>query len=89
MVSELEMQVIEEIIIEHAGPLGKFIVKKSAADIGGQPEHYDDETVAKFIDMILERAIYDSTKWPVVKRNIIAAWKINDMIPKIAVEGTP
>ncbi|MCK4757794.1 MAG: hypothetical protein KAS67_05030 [Thermoplasmata archaeon] len=78
MVNELEMQIMEEIIVEHAGPLGKFVIKKSITDIGGEPEQYNRETLDRFIDMILERAVYDSTKWEMIKRNIFAAWKIVD-----------
>lgn len=75
MVSESDIQAMEEIIVEHAGPLGKFVIKKVITDLGSEPKNYDEETVYKFITVVLERSIYDTTKWNSVRREILEAWK--------------
>ena len=74
MVSQSDIQALEVIIVDHAGPMGKFVVKKSIQDLGGDPATYDVQMQEKLITTILERAIFDQAKWPEVRRQIKSAW---------------
>lgn len=74
MISASDMTSMEEIIVDHAGPLGKFVIKKSIKDLGLDLGSFDKKTKEKFISLVLERAIYDTTKWDSVRREILDAW---------------
>ena len=74
MVSQSDIQKLENIIVENAGPMGKFIIKKSMSDIGVEPEQITGATQVKFIDMVLERAIFDENKRGTIRRVILSAW---------------
>ncbi|MCK5309506.1 MAG: hypothetical protein KAJ33_02045 [Thermoplasmata archaeon] len=74
MVSQSDIQKLENIIVENAGPMGKFIIKKSMSDIGVEPEQITGATQVKFIDMVLERAIFDENKRVTIRREILSAW---------------
>ena len=75
MVSKTELLAIEELVVEHAGPLGKFVIKKTITDMGADPESFDEEQLSKFIDTVLERSIYDPAKWKDVKIEILEMCK--------------
>ena len=74
MVSNNEIRVLERIIVDNAGPMGKFIIKKSLSDIGVPPESITGNMQTKFIDMVLERAIFDTDRRKIVRRTILSAW---------------
>jgi len=74
MISDVDIQAMEEIIVNHAGPVGTFVIKKAIADLGGNPVNFTDEIKSKFIDMVLERSIFDNSKWEVVRKQILEAW---------------
>ena len=74
MVSQVEIRKLENIIVDNAGPMGKFIIKKSLVDIGVAPEQITGATQVKFIDMVLERAIFDSVKRKIIRKEILSAW---------------
>ena len=74
MVSNNDIRVLENIIVESAGPMGKFIIKKSLSDIGVNPESITGDTQIKFIDMVLERAIFDTDRRKIVRKEIMSAW---------------
>ena len=74
MVSNNDIRVLENIVVESSGPMGKFIIKKSLADIGVPQESITGDTQAKFIDMVLERAIFDTDRRKVVRKKILSAW---------------
>lgn len=75
MLDQENLEAMEEVVVEHAGPLGKFVIKKSMADMGKMPGDYNRESLDKLVDMVLERAVYDSSKWKVIKKEIFAAMK--------------
>ena len=72
--SEVNIPAMEGIIVEYAGPMGKFVIKKAIADIGIDPDKYGRESANKLIDLVLERAIFDKVKWGPVKKQILVAW---------------
>jgi len=72
--SEVSISAMEAIIMEHAGPMGKFVIKKAIADIAIDPNNYGRESANKLIDLVLQRAIFDKVKWEPVKKQILAAW---------------
>ncbi len=74
MIGRVDIQALEGIIVEHAGPLGKFVVKKAIADLGGDPVNFSDDTVQRLVDMVIERSIFDSNKWRSVRKQIQEAW---------------
>ena len=74
MIRDADIREMEDIIINHAGPVGKFVVKKAIADLGGDPVNFNDETKARLIKMVLERSIFDDTKWNSVRKQILEAW---------------
>ncbi|MCK4266710.1 MAG: hypothetical protein KAX31_05470 [Thermoplasmata archaeon] len=74
MINQAEMGVMEEIIVGYAGPLGSFIIKKAIADIGADPTTFDEETVDRFIDLVIKRSIFDRNKWKSIKEEILIAW---------------
>ncbi|MCK5038317.1 MAG: hypothetical protein KAS16_04400, partial [Thermoplasmata archaeon] len=71
---DIDIPAMEIIIIEHTGPMGKFVIKKAIADIGLDPNNYGRESAIKLISLVLERAIFDKTKWESVKKQILTAW---------------
>ena len=74
MINQAEIKVMEEIIVDHAGPLGSFIIKKAIADIGADPTTFDEETVDRFIDLVIKRSVFDQNKWKSIKEEILIAW---------------
>ena len=73
---DIDIPAMETIIIEHTGPMGKFVIKKAIADIGIEPDKYGRESANKLITLVLERAIFDKTKWESVKKQILKAWEL-------------
>jgi len=73
MVSDSDIHALESIIVNHAGPMGKFIIKKSLADIGTEPNLITGNTQTKFIDMVLERAIFDKDRQVIIRKEILSA----------------
>ena len=76
MLSESNIQAMEEIIVEHAGPMGKFVIKKAITDLECEPENFNEEVLDKFISLVVERSIFDPTRWKSVKMEIVEAWGI-------------
>ena len=74
MDSQSEIQVLESIIVEHAGPMGKFVVKKSLQDLGLDNSTLNEGTRTKLVDLVLERAIYDRDRWNPIRNEIFSAW---------------
>ncbi len=74
MVNDADIQAMENIIIEHAGPMGKFVIKKAIADIGIDPNSYGRDSANKLINMVLERSIFDTAKWDPLRKQILSAW---------------
>lgn len=74
MIGKVDIRALEGIIVEHAGPLGKFVVKKAIADLGGDPAGFSDDTVQRLVDMVIERSIFDNNKWKSVRKQILEAW---------------
>ena len=74
MINQAEIRVMEEIIVGHAGPLAGFVIKKAIADIGADPTTFDEETVDRFIDLVIKRSIFDQNKWKSIKEEILIAW---------------
>ena len=72
--SEMNILAMEAIIVEHAGPMGKFVIKKAIADLGISPTAQDRESANKLIDTVLKRCIFDTGKWGSVKKQILMAW---------------
>ena len=72
--SELNISAMEAIIVEHAGPMGKFVIKKTLADLDISPTAQDRESANKLIDTVLKRCIFDTDKWVPVKKQILTAW---------------
>ena len=54
MIREADIEAMERIIVDHAGPVGKFVIKKALADLGGNPMSFTPETKERFIEMVLE-----------------------------------
>ena len=54
--------------------MGKFVIKKALADMDANPENYDAVATKKLIDLVLQRAIFDTSKWDSLKREILRAW---------------
>jgi hypothetical protein len=75
MLSQADIKAMEDIIVEHAGPLGKFVIKKVIQDIGTPPSDFTDDTKNKFIQMVLERSIFDPMKHKPVRAQIFKAWR--------------
>jgi len=78
MVSESDVKALESIIVEHAGPMGKFVVKKSMIDLGVEQDAITGNMQTRFIDMVLERAIFDRDRWDNIRNEIYAAWGNGD-----------
>ncbi len=74
MVESPEINALESIIVENAGPMGKFVIKKSMADLGLEPGSINQQDKSKLLDMVLERAVFDKDKWPGIRREILDAW---------------
>ena len=74
MVSDPDILAMEKIIVEHAGPMGKFIIKKAITDLAISPEDHDREKIKQFVNLVLERSIFDTAKWDSVRKEIFAAW---------------
>ncbi len=73
MVSDSELQALESIIVNHAGPMGKFIIKKSLSDIGAEPGRISGDIQVKFINMVIERAIFDKDRQVIARKEILSA----------------
>ena len=73
MASESEIQALETVIVEHAGHMGKFIVKKSINDLGLDASLITGDAQKKLIDMVLERAIFDKDRWGIIRKEISVA----------------
>ena len=73
MVSNSDLQALETIIVNHAGPMGKFIIKKSLSDIGTEPGHISGDIQVKFINMVIERAIFDTDRQVIARKEILSA----------------
>ena len=58
--------------------MGKFVVKKSLADIGNDLNSITGGTRAKFIETVLERAIFNVDRRGIVHKVILAAWGNGD-----------
>ncbi len=78
MISDFEVQALESIIVEHAGPMGKFIVKKSMADLETDLNSITGSIQKRLIDMVLERAIFDKERWDIIRKEIHVAWGDGD-----------
>ncbi|MBA3046067.1 MAG: hypothetical protein KKH41_09085 [Candidatus Thermoplasmatota archaeon] len=74
MVSQKDIQVLENIIVEYSGPMGKFVIKKSIADMGVAPESIVGHHRMRLIDLVLERAVFDRERWATVKKEILTVW---------------
>ena len=74
MLNDPNILAMENIIIEHAGPMGKFVIKKAIADIGIDPNNYGRDSANKLINLVLERSIFDTTKWDSLRKEILSAW---------------
>ena len=74
MVNDSDLKTLETIIVNHAGPMGKFIIKKSLSDIGTEPRLIIGDIQVKFIDMVIERAIFDIDRQVIARKEIISAW---------------
>ena len=68
------INVLEDIIVRNAGPLGKFIIKKSMADLEINPEGLNETNKARLVDLVLQRAIFDESKRPFIRKQISDAW---------------
>ena len=79
MVSGFDIQALESVIVEHAGPMGKFVVKKSMGDLGIDPHLINDDAQKKLIDMVLERAIFDKDKWGTIRKEITIAMENGEL----------
>ena len=73
MANGSDIQALESVIVEHAGPMGKFIVKKSMDDLGLEANLITGDAQKKLIDMVLERAIYDKDRWGIIRKEISVA----------------
>lgn len=85
MLSEANIQAMEEIVAEHAGPMGKFVIRKAITDLGCEPENFDEEYLDKFITLVLERSIFDPAKWKSVRMEIVEAWENTGKTPSLTV----
>ena len=74
MVSDSDLQALETIIVNHAGPMGKFIIKKPLADIDTEPGRISGDIQVKFINMVIERAIFDTDRQAIARKEILSAW---------------
>ena len=74
MIRDIDIEAMERIIVNHAGPVGKFVVKKAIADLGGDTVNFNDETKTEFINMVLTRSIFDNSKWEGIRKQILEAW---------------
>jgi hypothetical protein len=70
MINESKMQKFEDIIVEHAGPLGKFIIKKTLSDMKLDQTKFNEEMLSEFVDAVLKRAVFDSSKWKKIRVEI-------------------
>lgn len=74
MDNQMKIQALESIIVEYAGPMGKFVIKKSMMDLGLDNGSITPDLKNKLIDMVLERAIFDRNRWRTIRREINSAW---------------
>jgi len=79
MTNDSYILALESVIVEHAGPMGKFVVKKSLSDLGIDANSISGDTQKKLIDMVLERAIYDKSRWGTIRGEIAAACGNGDL----------
>jgi len=71
-----QVEILESIIVDYAGPMGKFVVRKSMADLGLEGSQLPPESQNQLIDMVLERAIFDKDRWNLIRREIQSAWGV-------------
>lgn len=74
MNSQVQIQALEGIIVQYAGPVGKFVIKKSITDLGLDQQPLSPETKTKLVEMVLARAVFDKDRWDAIRREINAAW---------------
>ena len=52
---------LEEELIELAGPLGKFVLKKHLKEMGSTPDDYPEEKMKELIKAIVPKAVFDES----------------------------
>lgn len=63
---------IEEKLVEYAGPMGKYVLKKELSDMGFSPnDELDITMMRKVIDDVVKKAIYNQDKRHACKRELL------------------
>ncbi len=50
---------LEKLVIEYAGPMGKFVVSTQIKTMGEAREKFPEKKLGELIDKVIEAAIYD------------------------------
>ncbi len=76
---ERRVKVIEETLTNYAGPIARYVIKKAMKDL-----KLDDDVpphmISKFLDVVIERAIFDPTKHALVKKDIVTELRKKKLI---------
>ncbi len=63
-----EIDVLERELVELAGPLAKFVIKKQIRDMGLQRENFPKDRLGELIERSVKNAIFDPKKQREVSR---------------------
>ena len=61
---------LEREMMNLAGPLAPFVVKKQIKDMGYEKENFPADKMAELIDKVVEHGIYDESIKPRTKKNL-------------------
>lgn len=61
---------IREIVVDAAGPIGDFVIKKQIKDLGYTPDNFPAERIQILIEKVVENAVYDPEKKMEVKNKL-------------------
>ena len=65
-----EIDILERELVELAGPLAKFVIKKQIRDMGLQRENFPKDRLGELIERSVKNAIFDPKKQREVSRNL-------------------
>ncbi|MCX8174319.1 MAG: hypothetical protein N3F63_06925 [Thermoplasmata archaeon] len=64
------LEKIREIVVDAAGPIADFVIKKQIRDLGYTADNFPQEKLHILIDRVVDNAIYDKEKKELVRSKL-------------------
>ncbi len=64
------IDILEKELVDLAGPLAVFVIKKQIKDMGLRRENFPEERMGELIERSVKNAIFDPKKQKNVERNL-------------------